>query len=144
VVPPWELSKPSTYPECTSRDPLSAETDIVYRTCYRACAGGPFTYPKYPGFIPVAKSLGSSQQRRIQVWENDGIVNTASMLWPNGAETRLVPGDHMDIVGHYTRVRASSPDEGRGYQAYDLLKSGTAFEDTFEQVWNDVFEFCVS
>jgi len=41
-APPWELAKPWTYPEIIKDAALSAGTDIVYRTCYRACAGGPF------------------------------------------------------------------------------------------------------
>ncbi len=144
-VPVWDLSKPWTYPECTSHAGSASETDITYRTCYRACAGGPFAFPTDdPTFLPRATYLDSSLERQIEVWDNDGIVNTASMLWPHGVETRLVNGDHMDIVGHYRRTVDHSPDDGREYDAYDLLRSGTPFDETFGRVWNDIFDFCSS
>ena len=61
--------------------------------------------------------------------------------------TRLVAADHLDIVGHYVLRKARpSPDRlGRVYASYDALKSHTEFtQDKFEQVWKDVFDFCVS
>jgi hypothetical protein len=87
----------------------------------------------------------AGHQRTIAVWDNDGIVNSASMLWPNGRETLLVNADHMDIVGHFRPVRAEHGVAGRKYQSYDLLKSGSGFDpNKFAQVWNGVFDFCVS
>jgi hypothetical protein len=65
------------------------------------------------------------------------------MFWPHGTKTLLVPGDHMDIVGHYTKIKAVK-GTGRTYGAYDLLKSASGFDhDVFEQVWNSVFDFCM-
>ena len=141
-APRLDLLKPWTYPEITKDRELSQGTGLLYRACYRACAGGPFAYPDDSGFEPVATELSSGKRRHIEIWDNDGIVNTASMLWPNGPETRLVEGDHADIIGHYRRVEAIE-GRGRRYQAYDLLKSGTDFRATFEQVWNGVFDFCL-
>jgi hypothetical protein len=145
-IPTWELLRPGTYPECF----LNADVDVVYRACYRACAGGPFQRT-IPGGAP--RFLSPSHRQTIESWrhhvglerwENDGIVNTASMFWPDEHGTFLVPADHMDIVGHYKPVRAF-PGTGRKYQAYDLLGSCSGFNDTlFEQVWNDVFTFCWS
>jgi hypothetical protein len=43
----------------------------------------------------------------IEQWDYYGIVNTASMLWPNGKKTRLVHGDHGDIIGHYKLVHTN-------------------------------------
>ena len=83
----------------------------------------------------------------MAVWDNDGIVNTTSMLWPDLQETRLVAADHLDIVGHYVlRDTVPSPDaSGRRYASVDALKSHTAFtQDAFDRVWEDVFDFCVS
>jgi len=144
TAPRWDLLRPWTYPEISKDAELSEGTDLVYRACYRACAGGPFAYPDDPAFVPVATYLGSGKQRHIEIWDNDGVVNTASMLWPNGpnTETLLVEGDHADILGHYRLVKAID-GRGRQYQAYDLLKSGTDFRATFEQVWNGLFDFCV-
>ena len=134
TAPAWDLLKPWTYPECTEADDLGAETDIVYRTSYRAFAGGPFNRPSGTS---MPKCLSPAQQQqiallapngRIELWDNDGIVNTASMLWPDDDKTVLVPGDHIDIVGHYKRVEAI-PGKGRQYQVYDLLKSTSGFGD---------------
>jgi hypothetical protein len=76
------------------------------------------------------------------VWDNDGIVNTMSMFWPKG-ENVLVPGDHMDIVGHYKLLKAE-PGGGRKYRAYDLLKSESGFSDKiFIAVWKEIFAFCL-
>jgi hypothetical protein len=64
------------------------------------------------------------------------------MLWPRG-ENVLVPGDHVDIVGQYRPVDAI-PGEGRKYQAYDLLKSESGFNDKiFKDVWKEIFTFCL-
>lgn len=145
-APPWDLLNPWTYPA------RATGTDIVYRTCYRACAGGPFRHPASGG-VPTLPCLSDAQRRqierwhpdrRIELWDNDGIVNTASMLWPDGPKTLLVPGDHMDITGHFKLVEAI-PGEGRKYQAYDLLNSGSGFrQSTFDEVWHDVFDFCAA
>ena len=145
AAPRWDLLNPVSYPETTRNSPQSSKTDIVYRTCYRACAGGPFQYPvirKTPA--PPVLVDESGGQRTIAVWDNDGIVNTASMLWPNAGETVLVNADHMDMVGHFRLVRAAGGDSGRKYRAYDLLKSGSGFDlNKFAQMWNSVFDFCV-
>jgi triacylglycerol lipase len=119
---------------------LSAGTDVVYRSCYRACAGGPFRQPVRSG--KVTRRLSGSPQHSLEVWDNDGIVNTLSMLWPRG-ENVLVPGDHMDIVGQYKPIEAE-PGGGRKYRTYDLLKSQSGFGDKiFKGVWDEIFGFCL-
>ena len=145
-APRWDLLNPFSCPEITCRSRQSPKTDIVYRTCYRVCAGGPFRYPIIDN-LPMPPKLvdESGQQRTIAVWDNDGIVNTASMLWPNARETVLVDADHMDMVGHFRRVKATDSDSGRKYQAYNLLKSGSGFDsDKFAHLWHTVFDFCAS
>lgn len=118
----------------------SHRTDVAYRWSYRACAVGPFATLAGQG---TATELGTMTQKTLESWENDGIVNTASMLWPDGAATRLVKGDHGDIIGHYQKVETGSRT-GRRFQAYDLLRSDSGFTDQeFKNVWHDVFEFCV-
>jgi hypothetical protein len=130
-APVWDILKPWTWPDFTSASARNSGTDLFYRYCYRACAGGPFICPN------------SLARRDLELWDNDGVVNTASMLWPDGDDTVLVPGDHEDIVGHYRRVVGSEFSGGRKYRAYDLLKSGAGFGDAeFATVWNDVFDFC--
>jgi len=137
-APAWELAKPWTYPEVAKDAALSAGTDIAYRTCYRACAGGPFQQPALSG--KVTARLTGAPEHSIAVWDNDGIVNTLSMFWPKD-ENVLVPGDHMDIVGQY-KLMAAERGGGRRYRAYDLLKSNSGFgEKIFKEVWKEIFAF---
>jgi triacylglycerol lipase len=139
-APVWDLVKLWTYPEVAKDPGLSEGTDVAYRLCYRACAGGPFRQPTLSG--RVTRRLGHSPRRRpIELWDNDGIVNTASMLWPRG-ENVLVAGDHLDIVGHYHLVKAE-PGGGRKYQSYDALKSMPQFTaEMFSEIWMEIFDFC--
>ena len=105
----------------------------------RACAGGPFVPPKESHEL----ASGASPQKTIEVWDNDGIVNTLSMFWPLGKNV-LVHADHMDIVGHYTPVHAP-PGEGRKYLRYDLLKSRSGFDDKiFVEIWDKIFAFALA
>lgn len=138
-APTWELTLPWTYPEFERDVTLSADTDIVYRICYRACAGGPFKRPIHSG--TVTRRIPGCPNHAIELWDNDGIVNTASMLWPDG-ENVLVPADHMDIVGQYKPIKAMGGG-GRKFQAYDLLKSDSGFGDEiFNAVWREILGFC--
>ncbi len=139
-APVWDLANPFTYPEIAKDANLSADTDVFYRLCYRACAGGPFRLPAQRG--KVTRALSGFPPQPIQVWDNDGIVNTASMLWPRGGNV-LVDGDHLDIVGHYKLVKADSGG-CRKYRSYDSLKSAPRFsEKAFEQAWTEIFNFCI-
>jgi len=116
--------------------------DLAYLLAYRACAGGPFGVAAPAGGLG-ATAFGGSARRTLELWDNDGIVNTASMLWPDGEETRLVDGDHGDVIGHFRLVEAHGGPPQRRYHSYDLLRSGCGFrEETFRAVWRDVFEFC--
>ena len=157
---PFDLRNPSTWPT-KERVSDAGEMDISYLLTYRACAGGPFKVPLSvaepagdidrlnPSLLDVTKlgTAGPTSGKGLAVWDNDGIVNTTSMLWPDLQETRLVAADHLDIVGHYVlRDTVPSPDaSGRRYASVDALKSHTAFtQDAFDRVWEDVFDFCVS
>jgi len=156
---PFDFHDPSTWPT-KERVSNAGEMDISYLLTYRACAGGPFMVPSSVA-VPAGnidtlnQSLldlrklgpcGPTSGQGLAVWDNDGIVNTASMLWPDLQETRLVAADHLDIVGHYVlRKTVPSDASGRQYAAVDALKSHTEFtQDAFDRVWNDVFDFCVS
>ncbi len=139
-APVFDLTNPLTYPEVVKNASLAEGTDVVYRLCYRVCAGGPFQQPNLAATI--TRSLGPVASRNFAVWDNDGIVNTTSLLWPQG-ENVLVPADHMDIVGHYEPL----PDvhgEGRVCRAYDLLGSASGFnDDLFEEIWTEIFSYCL-
>ena len=126
----------------------SARTDLSYRLCYRACAGGPLTNPG--DAADVTRVLGPEPPRPLQLWDNDGIVNTVSMLWPSD-EIVLVQADHLDVVGHY-RLRPEHPKEEplgeappRVYESYDTLKSAPQFaEKTFNKLWDEIFSFAAN
>lgn len=141
----WSAANPIHWPELWA-DRTGGSSDLAYRLCYRACAGGPFVVD--PAACE-ATPLDGGAPRAIAAWENDGIVNTASMLWPDGAATRLVQGDHGDIIGHYDRTPlpsvAGTGGPARAFEAYDLLVSGSGFgPERFRQVWEEVFDFCVA
>ena len=144
-APVFSLTNPCDYLDITQSCGLSAGTDVSYRFCYRACAGGPFRWPIGSG--KVTRVLGPPPAQPIELWDNDGIVNTASMLWP-GCETTLVLADHLDIVGHY-RLRPAQPEPAepgseppRTYQSYDSLQSSPLFDEkTFKDVWTEIFFF---
>ena len=121
-------------------------SDLAYRLCYRACAGGPLEVPKMAG--SVGRVLGPEPRLPLEVWDNDGIVNTVSMLWP-GHGNVLVQADHLDIVGHYRLwpERPKPHEEGasappRTYESYDILKSTPHFDGrVFDEVWREIFMF---
>ena len=128
---------------------LSAGTDLSYRLCYRACAGGPLRWPVLAG--KVTRVLGPAPPEPIELWDNDAIVNTASMLWPKG-ETVLVLGDHLDIIGHYKLVKVpglkrvkGNYEPARRYQSYDAFQSVPQFTDkVFQEVCTEIFEFATA
>ena len=108
-APVFNLTNPCDDLEIAQGCGLSAGTDLSYRFTYRACAGGPLAWPNHPG--KVTRVLGPPPPQPIELWDNDGIVNTASMLWPRG-EITLVLADHLDIVGH-NRLRPAQPEPRR-------------------------------
>ena len=155
---PFDLRNRSTWP--TKERVSGGEMDISYLLTYRTCAGGPFKVPSSVAelagdidalnlsLLDVTKlgPSGPTSGEGLAVWDNDGIVNTSSMLWPDLQDTRLVAADHLDIVGHYV-LRETVPSHalGRRYASVDALKSHTEFsQDAFDRVWKDVFDFCVS
>jgi hypothetical protein len=130
-------------------DGPGAGTDLPYRLCYRACAGGPLDRPQQPPIVAKRYLKGNRQRdialqdREVPLWVNDGIVNTVSMFWSQGrtVENTLVFGDHLDIVGHY-KLTPAAPGGGRQYQSYDTLKSRSGFTGkTFANVWTNIFDF---
>jgi hypothetical protein len=137
-APVWKLANPFSWPELEKDAQLSENTDLVYRACYRACAGGPFRIPAEAGRI--ARRLGPASRTTIRNWDNDGIVNTGSMLWPYG-ENVLVECDHMDIAGHFRRIETGG-ESGRRFRSYDLLKSAPLLQpEIFDAVWTEIFDF---
>ena len=156
---PFAFRSPCTWPT-NERVSDAAEMDLSYLLTYRACAGGPFRVPSSvkeqagdidtldDSLLDLTKlgACGPTSRQGLAVWDNDGIVNTASMLWPDLDHTRLVAADHLDIVGHYVlRETVPSDTSGRRYASVDALRSHTEFTQAeFDRVWQEVFDFCVS
>ena len=76
-APIFSLTNPVDYLDIAQGYGLSAGTDISYRFCYRACAGGPLKWPKVPG--KVTRVLGPLPPQPIELWDNDGIVSYDSL-----------------------------------------------------------------
>jgi hypothetical protein len=116
-------------------------TDAPYRFAYKACAGGPFRAVERE-----ATHFVTGKKERVESWHNDGIVNTASMLWPHGEATQLIDADHGDIIGHFEQGFAEGAQaELRTRVRYDIFSSGSGFERAlFEAVWFDILHFCAS
>jgi triacylglycerol lipase len=142
TVPVWDLLRPSTGPWSLLRDGMAAKVDPIYLAAYRACAGGPLANHLPPG-PHVGTNLKTITPQKVEPWDNDGIVNTASMLWPNGPNTLIVDGDHGDIIGHYRLLQAVGCSSQRSFHTYNLLRSGSGFrDDTFREVWQRLLSFC--
>jgi triacylglycerol lipase len=124
-----------------ARSSGGAATDAPYRLAYMACASGPFVPVEREATHFVTRAL-----ERIESWHNDGIVNTASMLWPNGAATLLVDADHGDLIGHFEEGFAEGAQaELRTRVRYDIFGSSSGFDRAlFEAVWFDILSFCAS
>ena len=144
-APRFNLTNPFDELEVLRACGTSRDTDISYRLCYRACAGGPLTPPQGAG--EISRVLGPRPPEPLELWDNDGIVNTVSMLWPLG-ENVLVQADHLDIVGHFELTPVPNGRHARGnglprqYESYDTLRSAPKFKaTTFAAVWNEIFCF---
>jgi hypothetical protein len=142
VIAPWKPWSPFGWNDLEPRPGIEQATDPFYRLAYRACAGGPFE--RSPDIAQPSELVDGSALEAIEAWDSDGVVNTASMLWPHGGGTRVIRGDHADIIGHFELVAA--PDgAGRAFHTYDLLGSGsrTYFgRETLRRIWEQVFDFC--
>jgi hypothetical protein len=127
---------------------------IVFEVAHAMCSDAKLAFPRPLGLAPQlsrfrgGESVASSA---LSPRDNDGVVNTLSMLWPYDPENpdqhsiTLVESDHGDIIGHYQRrVAKDAPKKGRRHDAYDFFPSGSGFDAAlFREVWEDVFGFAV-
>jgi triacylglycerol lipase len=137
----------------------------LFELAYAACADptGPFVDPAEISPAMVAPTLTHYAtaeivpRRSLSVRDNDGIVNSLSMLWPYDARSpdahtfRLVQADHADVMGHYSLRKMRGQKAGaRRYYSYDLLQRKAPEaqldipvfgEREFERLWRDVFAF---
>jgi len=139
-----KLSVPERLKHWLTRNPdARAKQDWVYRLSYRMTSTGALQRP--PGAIKEAWFVPTQFDGVLDNSTNDGIVNTASMFWKHGGETRLVLADHGDIIGHFRRdpgVYPKHPGLGRRFKSYDFFKSNSGFDgELFEAIWRDIFAF---
>lgn len=145
----WAVPRPNAFPVV----PLATHLlewfpRMPFELFYTACASARNPLPRPEGLPPQVDVFGEPRPRATDTLEptdNDGVVNTLSMLWP-WEPTRpdrhthvLVEADHGDIIGHGPPT--SSTDRRR---SYDLFQAPTPL--TAEQlaaVWRDVYAFCV-
>ena len=81
------------------------------------------------------------EARRLTPSDNDGIVNSVSMVWPDAESSFLVEADHADVIGHF-RYAEPPPNVTQRYYQYDLLCSGSDFgPDEFEALWRKIAAF---
>jgi hypothetical protein len=132
---------------------LQARPELAYEACHAFCADpeGPFRDPGTHASVEVVPLTadgagpGVLLPGSIAVADNDGIVNTLSMLWPPRSRAYLVQADHADIVGHYQPLHCTvgeSGRRGRRRESYDILQSSAGFDlPLFNRVWRTLFEF---
>jgi len=148
---------------------LGSTPSLLFDVFHAACANprGPFRRPA--DIAPSIRDPRSGAEIRaddISVGDNDGVVNTLSMLWPYDPDDPsahrfdLVEADHGDVIGHY-RLRPleeSSPSSWRAhdgslrsrgriprrrYFAYDFFQTKFHFsKESFDSLWTSVFDFC--
>jgi hypothetical protein len=135
---------------------IHGRPSLPFRLLHTLCADprGPFERP--PQLAAEITDLVTGARvptAALSEADNDGIVNTLSMLWPAEVDAAhriyLVEADHADIVGHYARkqcrAEARRLARSRLHYAYDIFESGSGFGDaTFERVWEHIFDFCLS
>ncbi|MFE8604949.1 esterase/lipase family protein [Archangium violaceum] len=81
------------------------------------------------------------EARRLTLPENDGIVNSVSMVWPDAQSSFLVEADHADVIGHF-RYAEPPPGVVPRYYQYDLLYSDSDFgPKEFEALWRKIAAF---
>jgi triacylglycerol lipase len=120
------------------------------------CADASLPFHAPPGIAPsgthwLGNNLAFSTATDLVTADNDGIVNTLSMLWPYDPQRRtpythyLVNADHADIIGHYVKVPEREPSPtGRQWSSYDIFQSGSGFTDAqFQSIWRNIFQFAL-
>jgi hypothetical protein len=131
--------------------------DLVFAAC--GDPGGPFgSALKRASIAPTVRAFETSKTvdtSDISPEDNDGIVNTLSMLWPFtpdvtiGPPIDLVEADHADVLGHFALQQVPEHSDtlpDRVHYAYDIFQQPKfKFQQpAFARLWRDIFEFCTS
>lgn len=124
-------------------DDAAPSVDLIYRLVHLMTGRGKFR-ERMPiaedWFVDPGVSVGP-----LDHTASDGIVNTASMFWKHGGDTKLVLADHGDIIGHFRRDPKTFKRNGGGrrFTSYDFFESGSSFDEhTFKAIWREIFTFC--
>lgn len=91
--------------------------------------------------------LLSQGRRELAPSDNDGIVNSVAMVWPDAESCFLVEADHADVIGHfeYSEPPQQNLDAPARYYQYDLLSSGSGFgQREFDALWGEIASFTES
>ncbi|WP_375770174.1 hypothetical protein NR798_04590 [Archangium gephyra] len=94
-----------------------------------------------PQSLPWLLARGEGE---LEPSDNDGIVNSVSMVWPDAKSCFLVEADHADVIGHfdYSQPAQQDPDAPQRYYQYDLLSSGSGFgQREFDALWGKIASF---
>jgi hypothetical protein len=131
---------------------FGAQPEQLFWHAHAICADRTLPFERPAGLAPGGQcpfEPGSPlfATAELSEQENDGIVNTLSMLWPYDPRQAyrhlLVNADHGDIIGHYVGRREPNPGRGgRRHAAYDVFQSGSGFtQREFRAVWKTVLAF---
>ncbi|MET0341912.1 MAG: hypothetical protein ABW252_12980 [Polyangiales bacterium] len=135
---------------------FGVEPESLFWHAHALCADKrlPFARPDgiAPGgvrlFEPGTPSFSSTLD--LTERDNDGIVNTLSMLWPYDPARRahphyLLEADHADVLGHHeSRAEPKPLPGGRRRAAYDIFQSGAGFTSArFQALWQQIFRFAL-
>jgi hypothetical protein len=75
----------------------------------------------------------------LEPHDNDGLVNSVSMVWPDEESCWAVEADHADVIGHF---EYEPPAHGGGLSRYDLLTSRSGFgAEQFRALWRKIGGF---
>ncbi len=110
---------------------LKPEAQLLFSSLHALLAFRPSPKLGVPCSLPFL--LQPQEQRSLGLEDNDGIVNSVSMVWPDVERSLIVEADHADIIGHYGQKASKS---------YDLLPSGLGFDqERFEKIWENIAVF---
>ena len=96
--------------------------------------------------LEVRRLLRPDQVYALRPEDNDGVVNSVSMAWPDVDASRVVEADHADVMGHFRYNPPPRLEDGvPGLRQYDLLNSPSGFtQESFEALWRNIGAFALA
>ncbi|MDI1483408.1 hypothetical protein [Polyangium sp. y55x31] len=123
--------------------PSGALPRNVYELCYALTSLDGSNRIASRASVRIPKLFEPNETMLLRPSDNDGIVNSISMIWPYEEASFAVEGDHGDVMGHF---RSPSADERKHEReddrTYDLFQSGSCFDEaSFRTLWNGIALF---